>query len=63
MDKSIAETNSYSLPSFSVNAIDQQSILKTSCMQANLNFFMRSGAPAAHDVSTISDTRELRLGL
>jgi hypothetical protein len=25
-------------------------ILKMSCMQANLNLFMRSGAHAAHDV-------------
>jgi hypothetical protein len=29
----------------------QQYILKTSCMQADLNFFIWSGAPAVHDVS------------
>jgi hypothetical protein len=29
-------------------------MLKTFCMQVNLNFFMRSGAAVAHDVSCIA---------
>jgi hypothetical protein len=43
--------NSFSKEMVDKGLIPSCVLLKTFCTQANLSVFMRSGAPAAHDVS------------